>query len=288
MSVYSRVLCVIFLTACVRAGEPSPSVAEPWASILEFMKNDDGQANAALTEHLKSLSGPEMLLAARQACGSVAPPSREMRDMPPEAVAEFYVMTCLKYYFDKTGRDEGGAILLRIIADPEEPPLLRRTLISRMHERDVPFDGEFQDYVAANEKEASDLLMTLVKERAEDPSVRKQAMRCLASRLAREVRRIIRSDPNAQAALERTHSFSEVAEMIRSGELTLTDETQKAMEPLQTRTRTFVQALGAILADAREGEEIRADVRRRVEGYQTSSVAGIPAEAKKALKDAVD
>ena len=143
----------------------------------------------------------------------------------------------------------------------------------------------------ANEAKVTGLLTGLLKERAEDLLVRNEAMKCLAVRLGRQVRMICRSDPNVREVLKEKRKHTDkvigVSELVRSGEVTLTEETMKALKPIEARTLAYVRLLGAILGDEHnEPEELRKEARRRLEGYRNSALTGIADEVKKALQPA--
>ena len=99
MSTWLKPICAIVLTMHVQIHESAQAVGEPWEHIRSFMERDTGRADPEFTRYLRSLTPEEMLTSARQACKEVDRRSSEMRDMPPEAVAELYVMVCLHHYF---------------------------------------------------------------------------------------------------------------------------------------------------------------------------------------------
>ena len=284
MYIVRRLTFALTTVVLTVASEPEQDRPEPWGRIISLMEQSTAQGSPRLAECLKSLSPEEMLLGARQACAEVASRAGEMHDMPPEQVAEIYVMTCLYSYFDKVDRDEGCAALVKIVSDRAESPFFRRALIARMHERDEPFDGEFQTYVSNNEAQVTAVLTKILKG-PDDAPVRKEAMQCLRLRLGRRVGKIIRSDPNVHAVWEQTHTVVPYAKMLRSGELTLTQETVQALKPLEAQTISYVKLLGAILADEEnEPVEFRKQVRRRLEGYRKSALSGIDDDVEKALR----
>ena len=287
ISIQLGFLCLIPLSGAVQSNRCCQVIAEPWGRIRSFLEQDTGRVDPLFAEYLESLTTEDMLLAARQACEEVRREAGEMRDMPSEAVAELYVMVCLHQYFAKTDRDKGGAALLKIVSDRTELPFLRRALISRMWERDEEFDAEFQTYVTNNEAQVTGVLTNTLKG-PDDPLVRTMALRCLGVRLGRQVSEIIRTDPDmAKVLIERrkhTNKVIHAAELVRSGEVTLTEDTMKALAPVEARTVTYVKVLGAILAgEGNEPEELRRQAKRMLEGYRKSALTGIDDEVEKAL-----
>ena len=282
-------LAVILATFALTA-EPALDRPEPWARILSLMEEPPTDGGAEPAAFLKSLTPEEMLLGARQACAEVANRASEMHDMPPEVVAEIYVTTCLHYYFDKVDQEAAGAALLKIVRDRSEAYLLRRALISRIWETDVPFDAEFQAYVANSEAQVTEVLTEILKG-PDHPLVRRTAMQCVGIRLGRQASEVINSDPNVREALEEKRRQTDhvifPAKLVRSGEVTLTEDTMKALAPVEARTLAYVKLLGAIVADKRnEPEDLRKDAKRRLEGYRKSALMGIDAEVEKALRAA--
>ena len=286
-----RALC-LFVTMCCCLGAAERKVDEdsPLARIKLLAAKGTAHGNPELAEYLKSLSGDEMLAAARQVCQEAEEYGREHHDMPGWAAAETGTMLCLYYYFDKVDRDEGGTALLKVVRDRSESALLRRALISRMWNAvDEAFDVEFQAHVKSNHANVTKLLTRILKDKGEPWLVREESMDYLAHQITTEVGKIIRSDPNAHAVWEQTHTFAFVGELVRSGELTLIEETMKALKPLETRTFAYVQVLGAILADTKnEPEELRKHVRRKLEVYRRSVLTGIDEEVEEALRQGID
>ena len=111
--------------------------------------------------------------------------------------------------------------------------------------------------------------------------------------LGRRAGEIIDSDENVRAVLneKRKHSDHVVfpSELVRSGEAALTEETLKALEPIEARIRAYIKLLGTILADEEnEPEDLRKQARRRLEGYRDSALSGIDDEVEKALRQTAD
>lgn len=249
---------VLALTVGASPGERGPERPNPWNRIVSLMEKDTGSGNPEFEGYLKSLSAEEMLLGARQACAEVAERSNEYKDMPPAAVAEIYVMACLQSYFDKVDRSEGGRVLLEIVANRRESPYLRAALISRMWDIDEPFDDEFQAYVKGDEPKVTAILTEAVKAADEHPLVRQRSIYCLAERLTKEVGKITRADPNVHAVWERTHTVVPVGKLLRSRELTLTEQTLKELQSREVQALAYIKLFGAIVVDEKsESEEVR-------------------------------
>ena len=283
MKAFLTVCSLIAVSGIAGTHEAENASPTPWGKIRSLSSRE---RSAELSNYLESLTTEEMLTAARQACREVEDDPEEHHDAPAWAAAEFHTIICLRHYFDKGNRNEGGAALLGIISDRSESHLLRRALISRLWNTKVPFDVEFQAYVRDNQANVTTLLTRILKDKTEPWLVRDGTMDYLAHQITTEIWKIIRSDPNAHAVWERTHTFVFVGKMLRSGELTLTEHTLEALKPLEERTIAYVKLLGAILADEEsEPEEFRKQVKLRLEGYRRSALTGIDEKVEKALRE---
>ena len=289
MLISPKIILATLLTSFAQAGQGSLGPQEPWARIRSFMEQDTGDPSPEFSEYLNSLTAEQMLLAARQACAEVARRSDEMRDMSPAQVAEIYVVTCLHRYFDKCGVDEGAKRLLAVVDDAAESPFLRLAIISWMWEEPkTRLQESFQGYVSANPREACAMLEETLVDQHEDTLVRGEAMEALARKLSDDADRTIRSDPNIRAAIKERRKHTDevvrVADLVRSGEVALTQDTRSALKPVETRTIAYVKHLGAILADQdKELEGLRKQTRRRLESYRRSVLTGLDDEIEKAL-----
>lgn len=294
MTVHLRLASVIMLVPFAPVTEPQSPRPEPWNRILSLMEEGTTHGNAEPVAFLKSLSPQEMLLGARQACEEVARRSAEMQDMPPPDVATMYVTVCLTYYFDKSSVDEGARKLLDIAADTGESPFLRQALVGRMCGKPKSrFQQTFQTYVDVHRSEAYAMLERILTNQRENGLVRNQAMRSFALQLGKQASEIIESDSNVREVVKEKRKHSDhvvfVNVLVRSGEATLTEETLKALKPIEARIRAYIKLLGTILADEEnEPEDLRKQARRRLEGYRKSALTGIDHDVDEALRQGSD
>jgi hypothetical protein len=269
MAILQRVVLTVVLATSVHVAESQSSDPDQWSRILSLMEEGTAQGNPQLAEYLKTLTAEQMLLAARQACEDVAHRSGEIHDMPPSEVAKIYVMTCLSHYFDRIDTDEGAKTLLGIITDVRESPFLRRALISRMWSRKQPFDVKFLAYLSVNETVVTSILTEMLENPEEDSLVRKEAMECLEVQLSRQMSDIARADPNVHAVWERTHEAVQFGKALRTGQITLTEDTWKKLKPVEATLLANAKLLGAILADKEnEPKNLRKHARQRLEAYR--------------------
>lgn len=287
-----RIIVATLLTSFAQAGQDSPEPDEPWARIRSFMEQDTGDASAEFSKYLDSLTAQQMLLAARQACEEVARRSEEMHDMPPAQVAQIYVATCLHGYFNKCRVDEGAARLLAVVEDSGESPFLRSAIISWMwKEPKTRLQESFQGYVSANAHSTYATLQKILVDKHEDTLVRGETMAALARNLSDHIDRIILADANVRAAVneecENTDDVIRAVDLVRSGEVELTQDTRSTLKVVEERAMAYVAQLGAILADRdNEPEALRKQARRRLESSRRSVLSGLDEHVEKALRRA--
>ena len=248
--------------------QESPSgTADIWNRIRSFGEGNPSKRNPELVKYLKSLTAEEMLGAARQGCTEAA-------GYPEEAdrgyAAELYVRFCLPYYFDKIEVNKGATTLLEIVADRKESPWLRRAIIVKMStSRDNQFIETLQTYVEAHQPEVNMTLANILKDQRENALLRDAAMSALAEMLRGQVIMICAGDPNVRAMKERTHKAVHVGKMVRSGELTLIEDTWKALKPTEARILANAKLLQSIVAHGEnEPETLRARARFMLELYE--------------------
>lgn len=281
-------------------GHPPTDNLEHWNRfrLLAAPSEDTRELHQKLVNYVKSLTPEELLTTAREGCvaGTNKPGLR--LDWERQAAAESNALLCLEIYYDINGPGEDGRrrlntltdALIAIAGDKEESVCLRRAIMVRMF--DTPkswFQHMLHTYVDAHRLEVRTMLEKTLTDQGENVALRKQAAENLTRQLAKESSKIINADPNVREALEekRRHTNHVLcpSELVRSGEVTLTEETMKALAPVEARTIAYVKLLGAIVADERnEPEDLRKNAKRRLEGYRKSALTGIDVEVEKALR----
>ena len=285
MIALSMVMHIVPIFWLATSGDSPPEDAEPWATIRSF--GDPAGGSPEREAYLESLTPEEMLRGARQACERIEAHVSAGRhfDAPPEAGASLSVALCLTYYIDKAGLDTGGKTLMKVVAEPGESPYLRSAIIARI---DIPvtrFHYMFQKYVDTHRSEIDTVFEGILGNECNDPLVQEGVVRALGGSLRRQVDNIAESDPSVLAIRKQTGRPVIVGKLVRSGEVTLSDDTLKALEPLQARSVAYIKLISAIVAkgeNQREGFE--SEVRRRLELYRESPLTGIDQEVEKALK----
>ena len=185
-------------------------------------KGDPGTDNPDLELYLKSLSPEEMITAAQQACEKHAP---------------YGIVLCFKHYVDNSDNvGKGMGRGLELVSDAREHRDLRRALIQQMS--CSPFNrfvDELQTYVDGHISEAHAILTKILENRREDVVLRDAAMSTIAEGLREQVIKGCAADPNVRAVKERTNKIVPVGEMVRAGQLTLTDNTWQVLKPMEDR-----------------------------------------------------
>ena len=282
-----RGVCVLLLAGCALADKPPEAHSTIWRDIRALAARGTAQGNPELVAYLKSLTAEEMLLAARQACEEAANRPIAPNEVPREGAAEVYVGLCLHYYFDRIAVDPGAQILLAVVRDIEDSALLRSGILARMGDSpETESEQTLQRYMEMHRPELDAILTKILGDRNDDPIVRAEVIGTLTWLLTEQTRKIILADANRHAIWEQTHEVVPVGRLMRSGELTLTEESLKALEPLEARALTYVKLLGAILADEKnEPEELRKRARRALERrYKRLPFPDLDKEIDKALQ----
>ena len=270
---------------CAQVMDDTPDMPDPWARIRVLLKQESAEGDRELALYLKSLTAEEMLTAARQACREVEEHFNDNAKVPAWAAAELRAMLCLRRYFERVAREDGGATLLEIIASPSESPLLRRALISAMWNTEQQFDREFQQYLSAHEPEVMMLLEALLEGRKEHELVRAGVIDCVGERLCTNIDRIVRSDPHYRTLREKSTKVLHPGKLLRTGELALTEETDRALRPLAHRNLAFVKTLGSILAHPDdEDQEVREAAKRQLAQMRRSALVELDEEVDKAWR----
>ena len=266
MNALVKFACMLLVATFVVGREPRGEAPKYWEQIRSLNQREGGHTE--LLQYLKSLTPEEMLTAARQSCSE----SSQYSDEPQQAyLAGLNVRLCLEYYFENCDEvDECARTLLGIVSDTEASPWFRHAIISKMScSRDSHFIGTFQAYVEAHRAEVNPILASIVSDRRENALLREEAMYTLAEWLRGRAITTCAKDPNVRAVKERTHKIVPVGEMVRSGELTLTEDTWKALRPIEKRILENSRVLSAILADEEnEPEVVRARAKSMLKAYQ--------------------
>ena len=94
-------------------------------------------------------------------------------------------------------------------------------------------------------------------------------MSTIAEGLREQVIKGCAGDPNVRRVKERTQKIVPVGEMVRAGELTLTENTWQALKPIEERIVANAKALEGILVNhENEPETLRARAKFMLELYE--------------------
>ena len=262
-----RTMLIVLFVGIAETPALQPKTPDLWQRIRSLREPDTPEQNLKLDNYLKSLTAEEMLIAARQACDEVTNRPPEITVIPLAAAGELHVGLCLQYYFDKIALDPGAQELLAVVRDKEDCAVLRAGIIRRMGDSpETQSEQMLQRYMETHRPELDTILTNILRDRNDDPIVRAEVIDTLTWLLAEQARKITLSDANRRALWEQTHKAVLLGELMRSGELTLTEETLKALEPVEARALTYVKLFGAILAkEKNEPEQLRERARRALE-----------------------
>jgi len=243
--------------------------------IQSFTNETHSRSDPRLVEYLKSLTPQESLSAARYACAE-ADRNPEFQELPAQkrsvGTAQAALL-CLSYFFERCDSVEAGGDMLRsVAADRSEHPGLRRAIIASM---DAGIGGKFphfleniNSYATAHEAKVAELLDRITKDKDDDLFVRSEAIRTYATRLRNKGRSICMSDPSAIALSGGSKTPLRLGDLVRSGELRLSEETWHALTPIDERAVAHASDLAKIALDPEEPADLRQQVRQTVEQYQ--------------------
>lgn len=256
--------CVLLIHVTgTNLGSPRDAT-DVWTQIRSFDNPPEG--NPDLIAFLKSLSPAQMLTAARQASDEAA---KFASDGERAAAGDFNVIFCLEYYFENSAdRDMAAQRLLAIVSDKTESPWFRRAILVAISSgRKTSFLDSLISYVTGRMPAFTEALEGVLTDPQENPWVRRAGIESMHSLISEQARVVYMSDSNVLALNRRTGRAVAVGEMVRSGELTLTDRTKKALEPIETRVHANAELLGQILGNEDESKELRLAAKRALKGY---------------------
>ena len=261
-------ICFVALVAFVQTRHCPAGTTDYWDRIRSLAKQGTPQGNPELVDYLRSLRPEEMLTCARQACAAAA--AHFTSDTERKMASAANVGLCLPYYLEKfDDSNEGAARLLEVIGNPKESPWLRRALIDGLRgSATPPFARTFQSYAAAHYADVAPVLTEILRDQREHAFVRDAAIAAVASLLDGQFRAICSRDPNVRALKEESRKIVPVGKLVRSGQLTLSEQTWEALKPLEGQVLRSAQSLGRILADeAYEPEMVRGRAEAMLKVY---------------------
>lgn len=268
-----------------------------WRSIQSLAQSDTPEQNRELLNYVKSLTPKELMVAARQGCIAGENKPKLTLDWERKAAAESNALLCLEAYFGilcqdeerKQDCEEMATQVMKLLPDRDELICLRRAIVKRIsYSENTRFQLAMMHYAARHPREVDGILGPIIKNRHEESDLRREAMSALSRGIHKQARAICRSDPNVRGAIEEkrkhTNKLVRVSELIRAGEVTLTEETLKALEPIAARIFANVKLLGALIADeANEPADLRKQAKRTLEGYLRSPLTQVDDDIEKAL-----
>ncbi len=302
MSAFMVVASVLALSGLGTGQDEFRARGDFWSSIHSLAQSDTPEQNRELLNYVRSLTPEELVAAARQGCIAGENKPKLTMDWERKAAAESNALLCLEIYFEVLSQDEErkqdceemAETVMELLADRDQLICLRRAIVSRIsYSETTAFQLAMMRYAARHPRQVDEVLGAIIENRHEESDLREEAISAVSRGIHKQVRTICRSDPNVREAIEvkrkHTNKLIRVSELIRAGEVTLTDETLKALKPIAARILANLRLLGPILADAEnEPPDLRKQARRTLEGYRKSALTGIDDEVEKALRGAAD
>lgn len=291
---YVKIGCAILLIGSAQySRDPQDGVAI-CRKIQSFVHDTHSRKDPRLVEYLKSLRPEEALAAARYACAETAN-NPEFQELPAESRsigAAKSALLCLSYFFHNCESIKtGGDMLVKVAADKREHPSLRLAIVASMtggtSRRYPAFIESLGAFVEAHEKDVNSLLTKVAMDKQENVFLRSETIQIISGRLGKKGRSICMSDPNVQEAInekrKQTDEVVSVEQLVRSGEVTLTEETVKALNPVVEGVRANVKLLAEIIADENEPAHLRKQPKSTLESYRRSPLTQVDDEIDKAL-----
>jgi hypothetical protein len=305
MAMLMRILCVLLVLLGVsEAQEKQRTGAEIWSQFETYMlapiPEQTSEWKQEANNFVISLTLDELLETARAACedllsrpGTKSDEERELAGyvVTTEILGTYLVVVVVHGDSDKITRLPTLATkLVEVIGNKQEPLGFRHAAISWLRKYT---DRNRAAHVEVKLPPLEKVLVNIMVNQAEKIVLREEAVDALAMLLYRELDRIREADPNVRKAIEerRKHSHNVICigELIRAGEATLTEDSIKALKPIEARIIANVKHLSRILADKEnEPTRLRRIVRNKLEMVRRLAIAGLDDEIERALQQAVD
>lgn len=291
---FVKIGCVILLIGSAQYSGDAQDGAAICRKIQSFVHDTHSRKDPRLVEYLKSLSPQGALAAARYACAETSN-NPEFQELPAEnrsIGAAKAALLCLSYFFHNCESIEtGGDLLVEMVADKREHPSLRLAIVASMtggtSRRYPAFIESLGAFVEAHEKDVNSILTKVAMDKQENVFLRSEAIQIISGRLRKKGRSICLSDPNVQKTInaqqKQTDGVVSVEQLVRSGEVTLVEETVKALKPVVEGVRANVKLLAVIIADENEPAHLRKQTKRTLEAYRRSTLTQVDDEIDKAL-----
>lgn len=302
MTAFPRLVCTFLIVGCGGLQASAKTGEATWRQIKTLAEKGTAHGNPDLLAYMNSLTPEDVIVAARVGCAEGARNTRLTLQSERRVAGQSNALMCFEFYFEAVRGDDNRndnlntviEKLVDMLDDKVESSCLRGAVLVRLStSRNTLFADSLHKYVHAKLAHVTIVLNSIVKDRTGSALFRCDAIRALVWALGEEVSAIYRSDPNVREILKEkgkdTNNVVDVSGLVRCGEVSLTEETLRALNPFKEQIRQLVEILGTILADEKnEPGDLRKQARRTLEGYRKSALAGIDDEVEKALQRAAD
>jgi len=309
MKVFLRMTCVLVMaTSFVQAQEKQRTASDVWIELRLQLEKPQSEKTAEwrqqATSFIISLTTDEILGAARAACEE-ATTSPRLKTVSEQELGAYTIASMLLGRYSSTiivhvDKDKIGSLkafagkLVRVVSDKQEPIGLRLAAVNWLQDKVYSHRrGQATEFPETIISDLAGVLDSVLKSQVEHSSLREQAVDALRYTLQEELYKIRQADPNVRRVLEEkrrhTKNVIRIDDLIRSGEVTFTEDTAKKLKSIEARILANTKLLATILADKEnEPERLRRMVKHRLEMDRRLAIPGLQEEIDKALKHGDD
>ncbi len=298
MDIFLRAACALIVAAVVQAAPPGNGEPVYWSEIDSLVQQSSPQGAPRVLAYMRLLEPDELVTAARQGCLAGENKPGLASDHDVAAAAESNALMCFEFYYEALRDDERGAArlslltkkLIDIVGDEDECLCLRRALAARLSTSpNTVFAKALLGYAGENLDTTVAILNRIVSKPDENARLREQAVAAIGSLLHERVSEICRSDANMRRALaeKREHSSDVVraGDLLRSGEVTLTESSTSALKLVNERVLIYLTLLSEILANEEDHpERLVREAMRRLDSFRSSEAAALDGRIEEILQ----
>ena len=234
---------VLCLPLCASAG------TNYWGHIQALGKFNTPKGNPQMESYLRSLSPEEMLQAAREY-------SEYAQSTFPEerwAEASGTLLVILALY----GPEEGAfpadrlAALLAGVTDNREGRFFRESMVRLLRQT------YWRQLTTEQRRESRGRFLAVVTNKKSPAQLRALACRELELAVAEDYRQVIHADRNVRPLRTDKTKWSNLNNLIRSGEVRLDAETRKSLKSVRDEIANITPTLATLSQDAAESPEVK-------------------------------
>lgn len=258
----------ILLVCCLLGPSLLYGETSVWTRIEELSQHDTPQGNPQLENYLKTLTRQQMLEAARECCKKAE--ARVPQERWEEGVLP--VSLALAFYGDEEGKLSDGALnqLLDCIASENEGLLFRETVLSLLRQK------YWEQMTDVQRRQCKQRFIVVLSDQSMPARLRALSCRELSLAIAENYRSIIISDKNVRPLRDDKTKWSNLNNLIRSGEIQLDPETHNELKLLSTEIEDITPTIDALSQDAAESPEVKNRAQNALKTLADLPVAPAP------------